>query len=232
MSPSRPLSVPPLYAIADSGAVGERTLPAMVETMASAGLQWIQVRAKGVSGASVHSLLESCCRAVAGNGVTLWINDRVDLAALLPVDGVHLGQHDLPPAAARSVIPPGTLVGASTHDLSQVATASADPAVDVIAFGPIFPTTGKQRPDPVVGIDLLLEARRLTDKPLLAIGGIDEDNLGAVLAAGADCAVVLSALSRGDLVSRCRALLAAASTAGATRSSGPSPSPERGAEPS
>jgi thiamine-phosphate pyrophosphorylase len=91
--------------------------------------------------------------------------------------------------------------------------AAADTAVDVVAVGPIFPTASKRHPDPVVGLELLREARRLTDKPLLAIGGIDEATLGAVLTAGADAAVVLSAVSGSDVAARCRALLAAAGPA-------------------
>src|SRR5262249_34511835 len=135
------------------------------------------------------------------------------MASLLPVGGVHLGEHDLPPAAARRVLGDGVLVGASAHDLSQLADAAADPAVDVVALGPVFATASKRNPDPVVGIETLREARRLTTKPLLAIGGIDESNLGAVLAAGADAAVLLSAITRGDVAARARMLVAAAEAA-------------------
>jgi thiamine-phosphate pyrophosphorylase len=205
--------VPRLYAIADAGRVGERALPNVVEAMTDAGVRWIQVRAKELSGARLYTLIETCCRIVARSDVTLWVDDRVDLAAVLPVDGVHLGQGDLPPAAARALLAAGVLIGASTHDLAQVAAAAADPAVDVIAIGPIFATASKARPDPVVGLAALRDARRLTDKPLLAIGGIDGETLGAVLAAGADAAVVLSAVSGGDVAARCRALLVAAAAA-------------------
>jgi thiamine-phosphate pyrophosphorylase len=180
---------PRLYAIADRDALGERPLPEAVAAMAAAGVRWIQVRAKGVSGAAAIALLEACCRALEGSGVTLWVDDRVDLAALLPVGGVHLGQHDLPPGAALPLLPWATLVGASTHDLSQLAAAAADRAVDVVALGPIFPTAGKRQ-------------------PVLAIGGIDERNAEAVLAAGADTVVALSAACRGDVGACCRALLA------------------------
>jgi len=158
-------------------------------------------------------LAEACCRAVEGSGVTLWVDDRVDVAALLPVGGVHLGQSDLPPSAARALLPSATLIGASTHDLAQLAAAAADVAVDVIAVGPVFPTRSKAAPDPVVGLDGVREARRFTGKPLVAIGGIDETNLAAVLAAGADAVAVLAAVCRGDVTSRCRTLIAAAAAA-------------------
>jgi thiamine-phosphate pyrophosphorylase len=146
--------------------------------------------------------------------VTLWVDDRADLAALLPVGGLHLGQQDLSPGAARLLLPPRVLIGASTHDLAQLAAAAADPAVDVVAVGPVFATRGKADPDPVVGLELVREARALTDKPVVAIGGIDATRLGAVLAAGADAVAVLSAISPADVAGSCRRLLqAAAATA-------------------
>ena len=182
--------------------------------MAEAGVRWIQVRAKGASGALAWRLVEECCRRLEGTAVTLWVDDRVDLAALLPVGGVHLGVHlgqrDLPPAAARRVLGPGVWIGASTHDRAQLAAAAADPAVDVLAVGPVFPTRSKADSDPVVGLELVREARALTAKPLVAIGGIDAGNLGSVLAAGADSVAVLSAIAPADVAASCRRLLQAA----------------------
>lgn len=210
---ARRLPVPRLYAIADLDVLGAGALPGAVAAMAEAGVRWIQLRAKSASGAEVYALADACCRALAGGDVALWIDDRVDVAALLPVAGVQLGQTDLPPAAARPLLPPEALVGASTHDASQVTAADADAAVDVVAIGPVFATTGKRAPDPTVGLDGVRAARRLTNKPLVAIGGIDETNLGAILAAGADAVAVLSAACRGDVIHRCRALLAAAAAA-------------------
>jgi thiamine-phosphate pyrophosphorylase len=207
------IPVPRLYAVADLDLLGEGALPAAVAAMADAGVRWIQLRAKGSSGGAALALAEACLRAVEGSGATLWIDDRVDVAALLPVGGVHLGQADLPPAAARPLLGSSILIGASTHDLAQAAAAAADEAVDVVAIGPVFTTTSKRAADPVVGLDAVREARRLTSKPLVAIGGIDETNLGAVLDAGADAAAVLSAVCRGDVAARCRTLLAAAAAA-------------------
>jgi thiamine-phosphate pyrophosphorylase len=203
-------AVPRLYAIADREALGARSLPGAVAAMAAAGVRWIQMRAKGAAGGDLFDLAAACCEALVGSGAALWLDDRADVAALLPVGGLHLGQHDLPPAAARPLLAPGVLVGRSTHDLSQLAAAAADPAVDVIALGPIFATASKRQPDPVVGLAVLQAARRLTRKPLVAIGGIDEDNLAAVLAAGADSAAVLSAACRGDVAASCRQLVALA----------------------
>ncbi len=123
--------------------------------------------------------------------------------------GLHLGQDDLPPAAARPLVGPEVWIGRSTHDPAQVVGAEADPEVDVIAFGPIFPTSGKERPDPPVGLAGLRQARATTGKPLVAIGGIYAGNIAEVLAAGADCAAVLGAVCRGDVRHNCRELLAA-----------------------
>jgi thiamine-phosphate pyrophosphorylase len=183
--------------------------------MAESGVRWIQVRAKKLSGSAWYGALEGCCRALEGSGVALWVDDRADLAALFPVAGLHVGQRDLPPAAARRVVGGGVRIGLSTHDEEQLAAADADPDVDVIAVGPVFPTVSKERPDPVVGLDFVRRARARTAKRLVAIGGIGESNVAEVLAAGADAAVVLGAVCRGnDIRANCRRLLAAAGRGG------------------
>ena len=198
-----------IYAIADAEALHPRPLPAAVLEMAEAGVRWIQVRAKRLAGREWYSTLEGCCRALEGSGVELWVDDRADLAALFPVQGLHLGQADLPPGAARRVVGRQMRLGLSAHDEGQLAAGEADPEVDVVAVGPVFPTTGKERPDPVVGLDFVRQARARTGKRLVAIGGIDEGNVAAVLAAGADAAAVLGAVCRGDVRANCRRLLAA-----------------------
>ena len=208
----------PIYAIADAEALHPRPLPAAVAEMAAAGVRWIQIRGKRLSGREWYSALADCCRLLAGSGVELWVDDRADLAALFPVQGLHLGQADLPPAAARRAVGKSVQLGLSTHDEEQLAAADADPEVDVIAVGPVFPSTGKERPDPVVGLDFVRRARARTAKRLGAIGGIDAGNVAAVLAAGADAAAVLGAVCRGadirDVGANCRRLLAAAGAAG------------------
>jgi thiamine-phosphate pyrophosphorylase len=207
----RPLPVGPprIYPIADLDLLGPR-LPAAVVAMANAGARWIQLRAKRATGAELHDLAARCCEALVGSDTLLWLDDRVDLAAILPVGGVHLGQSDLAPGEARAILGPQVAIGVSTHDLTQLVRAAGDAAVDVVAVGPVFPTRSKVNPDPVVGLGFVREARRLTGKPLVAIGGIDETNLASVLSAGADAVAVLSAVCRGDVEQRCRALFAAA----------------------
>lgn len=200
---------PRLYAIADLGVLGAERLPAAVATMARCGVRWIQLRAKAMSGAELIGLTAACQRAVAGTGALLWLDDRVDVAALRGVGGVHVGQRDLPPGAARALLGEAVRIGQSTHEADQVARADADPAVDVIAVGPVFPTRGKRDPEPVVGRGFVGRARSSTAKPLVAIGGITADNAASVLAAGADTVAVLGAVCRGDIEHSCARLLAA-----------------------
>lgn len=205
-----------VYAIADAEALAPRPLPEAVAEMADAGIRWIQVRGKKLSGEAWYRALEGCCRALEGSGAELWVDDRADLAALFPVAGLHLGQADLPPAAARGVVGRSVRIGLSTHDERQLRAADEDPEVDVIAVGPVFPTTGKERPDPVVGLEFVRRARALlgpSKKRLVAIGGIGAGNVAEVLAAGADAAAVLGAVCKGDvgdIRGDCRRLLAAA----------------------
>src|ERR1700710_3034126 len=139
-----------VYAIADAGVLGAESLPAAVAEMAAGGIGWIQIRAKELSGSGWYAALAGCCRALEGSGVRLWVDDRADLAALFPVEGLHVGQRDPPPAAARRAAGAGVRIGLSTHGEEQLAAAAADPDVDVIAVGPVFPTTGKANPEPVV----------------------------------------------------------------------------------
>ncbi len=203
-----------IYAIADVEALHPAPLPAAVRDMAEAGIRWIQVRAKQLSGSELFRQMELCCRALEGSGVRLWVDDRADVAALFPpaeVAGLHVGQRDLPPAAARRVVGDEMWIGLSTHDEQQLLAADADPEVDVIAVGPVFPTTGKASPgppDPVLGLDFLRRARKLTAKPLVAIGGINAGNLAQVLASGADTAAVIGAVCRGDVRANALRLIA------------------------
>lgn len=208
-----PPTAPRLYAIADCGVLADGAVPEAVATLASYGIQWIQLRAKKASGLELFGLVEDCCRRLEGTGSALWIDDRVDLAALFPVAGVHLGQGDVPPKKAREILGPGVWIGRSTHDLAQVEEAEADPAVDVIAIGPVFPTRSKEQADPVVGIEGVRQARGKTHKPLVAIGGLQAGNLQEVLAAGADSAAMIGAFFHGDIDENCSRLRRAAGEA-------------------
>lgn len=200
---------PRLYAIADRDALAPRPVSEAAAIMAEEGVRWIQLRAKNLSGAGWHDLVAETCRALKDSGVALWVDDRADLAALFPVAGLHVGQADLPPRAARKVLGETVAIGQSTHDVTQVAAAEADSDVSVVAVGPVFSTSGKERPDPVVGLPFVGWARAATAKTLVAIGGIDAGNAASVLAAGADAVAILGAVCRGDIRQNCRRLLGA-----------------------
>jgi thiamine-phosphate pyrophosphorylase len=210
----RPL--PRLYAIADAdvlGASGDDWSPLVegVARLAGAGVRWIQVRAKRLPDRALFGAVERSLERLAEHGpeVALWVDDRVDVAACLPVAGVHLGQRDLPPVAARGVLGGDRWIGLSTHDRGQGIEAQRDPAVDVVAIGPVFPTRSKEAPDATVGLEGVAEARRLGGKPLVAIGGIDAERAPAVIGAGADAVVVIGALGGlSELEVRARRLLA------------------------
>lgn len=189
-----------IYALADAALLGVDAVPDAVEALADAGIGWIQIRAKRVADADLFDLVESCFhRLDARTGTQLWMDDRADVAALFPFAGLHLGQFDLPPEAARRVVGPQMRIGLSTHNEEELERGASDPEVDVLAVGPVFSTTGKADPDPVVGTSFVHRARRRTDKPLVAIGGLGLDNLAEVLAAGADAVAVMGAICRGDV---------------------------------
>lgn len=200
----------PVYAIADVERLGGESAGDAVVAMADSGIGTIQVRAKRLADESLAALCETLMSRLAGWRGGLWIDDRVDVAMAYGFSGVHLGQRDLPPGAARGLLRHEQAIGWSTHDSGQLAAGDHDAAVDWLALGPIFPTASKEQPDPVVGLEALARGRAATTKPLVAIGGIDEHNIAAVLANGADSAAVLSAICRGDVAANCRRLLRAA----------------------
>ena len=208
------LTAPSLYAIADGDVLGlagrgpQRVIDA-VAAMADAGVRWIQLRLKHADDRTRHQIAAACRRRLEGMQTALWIDDRADLARLVDAQGVHLGQHDLSPAAARLVVGEQTWIGLSCHDLAQVAAADADANVDVVAIGPVFATRSKQNADPEIGIAGVAAARRVTEKTLVAIGGLDQDNAGEVLEAGADSVVMLGAFCRGDIATNSRRLVRA-----------------------
>lgn len=134
-------------------------------------------------------------RRVIGDRGKLIMNDRTDLCLAAGFDGVHLGQDDLSPEAARRILQqaghPELWIGFSTHNLDQLLEADQMP-VDYVAIGPVFATTSKVNPDPVIGLEGVLRARQATSKPLVAIGGITRQNCKSVLDSGADCVAVIS----------------------------------------
>jgi thiamine-phosphate pyrophosphorylase len=129
------------------------------------------------------------------DSIQLIMNDRSDLCLAADFDGVHVGQDDLSPEAVRAIIGPERWLGLSTHNPEQLAEAALTSA-DYLAIGPVFATSSKENPDPVVGLEGVRRARALTRKPLVAIGGITRANAASVIDAGADSVAVISDLVR------------------------------------
>lgn len=187
------ITLPRLYAITDASLSGISHAE-QVERLSLGGARMIQLREKRKSAREFFIEAEAALRVARERGVRLIINDRVDIALALDADGVHLGQDDMPPEAARRILGASAIIGFSTHNLAQAVAAASLP-IDYLAFGPLFPTSSKENPDAVVGLDGLRRVRSsLPSLPLVAIGGITPANAPEVLAAGADSLAVVSAL--------------------------------------
>jgi thiamine-phosphate pyrophosphorylase len=188
-------SIPGLYAILDHASFPEpEDLLSTAKELTAAGVTLLQYRNK--SGNARQILAEATeLRRTLGNSVKLIMNDRPDLALIAGSDGVHVGQDDLSPEGARKVIGASRWLGVSTHNPEQVREADKTSA-DYIAIGPVFTTSSKANPDPVIGLEGVRTARALTRKPLVAIGGITRLNCRSVIDAGADSLAVISDLLR------------------------------------
>jgi thiamine-phosphate pyrophosphorylase len=207
---ARPLPPRPfLYPIVDVEALGDRALGPAVAALVAGGAKIVQFRAKGLADRRFLDLAAEALAAARAGGAMLIVNDRPDVAVILGADGVHVGQDDLAPRQIRPLLPAGTLLGVSTHDVGQLERAAGEP-VDYVAIGPVFPTRTKADPDPVVGLEMVRRARGLSARPLVAIGGITEARARAVVDAGADGVAVVSALlSQPDLAAAARRFAAA-----------------------
>lgn len=228
------LVFPPLYAIIDAALLKTSEL-SFAEMMAESGVELLQYRNKRASSRllfevsqSISVKLSSVKLAAARPGLEphtaaprFIVNDRADIALLVNAGGVHVGQEDLRVEEARAIVGGDRWVGVSTHSLEQLDDADKTSA-DYIAFGPVFPTSSKENPDPVVGVDLLREARRHTRKPLVAIGGITLERAADVYRAGADSlAVMRDLIACDDPASRARQFLAEAARVRQAQGSAP-----------
>jgi len=189
------VSLPRLYAILDASCFSDvDAMFAAAEELAAAGCTLLQYRNK--SGRARHMLDEAReLRARLRPSVILIMNDRADLCLAAGFDGLHVGQDDLSPEAARLIVGSTRWLGVSTHNPEQLADADLTSA-NYLAIGPVFATASKANPDPVVGLEGVRRARELTRKPLVAIGGITRANAGSVIDAGADAVAVISDLLR------------------------------------
>ena len=183
VSHAAPPLTPDLYVILDRTAAGGRDLDAILDGAIAGGCRMVQLREKEWPSGRLR------CRVAR---VAFIVNDRIDLALVVDADGVHLGQDDLPPRAARPLLRPGMVLGVSTHSAEQARAAQAE-GVDYVAVGSIFPTATKSGFE-LVGTELVQRLRAEIRVPLIGIGGITPANAGTVIRAGADGVAVISAV--------------------------------------
>jgi thiamine-phosphate pyrophosphorylase len=189
------LQLPRLYAILDAAYFPDVAgMCAAAEELAAGGCTLLQYRNKSGSARRMLEEVRELRARLAGN-VKLIMNDRADLCLAAGFDGLHVGQDDLSPESARRIIGADRWLGVSTHSPEQLEEADQTSA-DYLAIGPVFGTTSKNNPDPVVGLEGVRRARELTRKPLVAIGGITRANARSVMEAGADAVAVISDLLR------------------------------------
>jgi len=189
------ISLPRLYAIVDAAAFPKvEDLTTFATELIAGGCTVLQYRRK--TGNAGEMLRQALALKISEVGeVKLIMNDRADLCLAAGFDGVHIGQDDLSPESVRGIIGSGRWLGVSTHNPEQIKQADRDSA-DYLAIGPVFSTSSKAKPDPVVGLEGVRQARELTRKPLVAIGGISRANAASVIEAGADSVAVISDLLR------------------------------------
>jgi len=185
--------LPRVYPITDVSISG-LSHAEQVALLAGSGATLVQIREKHAPPLQFYEQAKAAMAVAREHGVQIIINDRVDVALAVGADGVHLGQDDLPPEAARRLLGDNAVIGCSTHSLSQALEVTKLP-VDYIAIGPIFQTSTKENPSPVVGLDGLRVVREAIGKlPLVAIGGITPANIEEVIEAGADAVAMIRGL--------------------------------------
>jgi thiamine-phosphate pyrophosphorylase len=205
MTPGRISS--PLYAILDIGLCQGRAPVDILNEFLSAGVTLVQLRAKDLPSNVFFALAQAARDFTRRAGAKLIVNDRLDIALAVRADGVHLGQEDMPLTAARKLVGDKLIIGLSTHELEQARRAEAEGA-DYIGFGPIFGTKTKTTSHSPRGLVMLREIKDAVKIPVVAIGGINEQNVAQVWQAGADSAAIISDLMGAqDLSAKTRRIL-------------------------
>jgi len=177
----------------------------IVAAQIKGGADVIQLREKAMSKREKLDLGRAIRNLTTHEGVLFIVNDDLDLALILEADGVHLGQDDIPIQYARPLMK-DKIIGISTHSLDQ-AREAIDSGADYIGIGPAFKTETKIKADPVVGLDLILEAEGLSSVPVIAIGGIGEENIDSLVNKGIKrVAIISDILCSKDIEAKTRAL--------------------------
>ncbi|HJT68386.1 MAG TPA: thiamine phosphate synthase [Pyrinomonadaceae bacterium] len=185
--------LPRVYPITDTQISG-LSHAEQVALFAEGGATVVQLREKHAPAREFYEQAKAALKVANNRGVRLIVNDRADIALAIGAAGVHLGQDDLPPEAARRLLGEDAIIGYSTHSLAQIQEAAKLP-IDYFAIGPIFSTSTKENPDPVVGLDGARLAREaIGDRLLVGIGGISQTNAAEVIHAGTDAVALIRAL--------------------------------------
>lgn len=200
------LVLPPLYAILDPEPTKGRAPESVLRELLEGGAAMLQLRVKTMAPSDFFQLAQRARAETRTHGCKLIVNDRVDIALACHADGVHLGQEDLPLAVGRKLMA-AKLVGISTHDIEQAQEAERNGA-DYIGFGPMFGTTTKDTGYAARGVDMLRKIRAAVKLPIVAIGGINEQNVQQVWQAGADSAAIISdILGADDITAKTKRIL-------------------------
>jgi thiamine-phosphate pyrophosphorylase len=202
----------PLLPILDPAATAEPLLEVLL-ALAAGGAAWVEYRDKAAGDRLACERAARLVREARRLGIALLVNDRVDVALAAGADGVHLGQEDLPAAAARRLLGDEAIIGISVDTVAE-ARAAADLPIDYVAIGPVFATATKPDAGPVVGVAGVAAAAAAIDKPIVAVGGIDARTAPEVIAAGAECVAVVAALFGSGGVEACTSRLIEAAARG------------------
>ena len=197
-----------LYAITDRKQLQNLQLKEAVAQAVKGGASFVQLREKDLSTRDLFALARDIKEVVKSSNGRLLINDRIDIALALQLDGVHLGQNGFPAKEARAILPKNMLLGVSTHSLAEAIEAESHGA-DFITLGPIYPTPSKTKYGLPIGLDILSQTLEKIRIPVYAIGGIQLDNLNDVINVGGKRVAVISAIiASSDVYTATRKILA------------------------
>jgi thiamine-phosphate pyrophosphorylase len=199
-------AAPFLYPITDRGLAGEADIIKIIEALCWGGARFIQIREKDLTTREYTEFARRCVEAAMPFGAAIIVNDRPDVAKYAGAAGVHLGDDELTAGNARKFLGSDAVIGVSCHTSEDIQRAQSEP-IDYFAVGPVFPTDTKELRYEVVGLELVRAARRMSDLPMVAIGGISAEAAAAVVKAGADGIALIGAVMRGDIERNTRALI-------------------------
>jgi len=182
-----------LYLVTDRDLLDGRNLVNEVKKAVQGGVTMVQLREKQTGSREFFQLAAAMKQELAGSGVPLIINDRLDIALASEADGLHIGQDDLPLQVVMQLMPVGSIIGVSVNTPGE-ARAASECGASYLGVGPVFYTPTKEDASAPIGLQGLGNIKKLTNIPLVAIGGVNENNLTAIKKAGADGAAVVSAL--------------------------------------